>query len=95
MSEAITGLVEINVLMEGEYIMYMTIQEAAEYLAIPETEILKLIQSGKIRAVYDGEQYVINIDQLNTLKQRGYLFDDLYDYFCEPVPDEVYLREDR
>lgn len=81
--------------MEGEYIMYMTIHELSEYLGIPETEILKLIQSGKIRAVYDGEQYVVNIDQLNIhLKQLEYLRDELYDYMYEPVPDDAYLRED-
>ncbi len=74
--------------------MYVTIQELAEYLSVPETEILKLIHNGKIRAVYDGEQYVINKDQFDShLRQMGRYWEVLYDYLYEPVPNDTDLRD--
>jgi excisionase family DNA binding protein len=57
--------------------MYLTMQETAEYLELPEEFIRTLIKQKKIRAVFDGEQYIIYRDQFNhhmeqmkKLKQR-------------------------
>ncbi|MEH7465592.1 excisionase family DNA-binding protein, partial [Priestia megaterium] len=40
--------------------MYLTIKEAAEYLSFPEEYVQKLIQEGKVRAIFDGENYLLN-----------------------------------
>ena len=48
--------------------MYLTLKEAAEYLSLPEQYIQSLIQQGKIRTVFDGEQYVVNKEQFLVLQ---------------------------
>lgn len=45
--------------------MYLTVTETAEYLSLPEAYIKSLIQQKRIRALYDGEQYLIYKDQFN------------------------------
>ncbi len=39
--------------------MYLTIKETAEYTNLSEDYIKSLVQGGKIRAVHDGEQFLI------------------------------------
>lgn len=74
--------------------MYLTIKELAEYLSIPETEILKLIHNGKIRAVYDGEQYVVNKDQFDFhLRQMEHYKELIYDYLHEPDDLDMWDEE--
>lgn len=45
--------------------MYLTVKETAEYLSLPADFIKRLIQQKRIRALYDGEQYLIFKDQFN------------------------------
>ncbi|WP_312114947.1 excisionase family DNA-binding protein [Brevibacillus reuszeri] len=42
---------------------YLTVAETAAYLELPETFILEKISQGRIRAVHDGNEYLINKDQ--------------------------------
>lgn len=42
--------------------MYLTVKETADYLSMPETKVLSLILEGKIRAVHDGENFLVNKD---------------------------------
>ncbi len=50
--------------------MYLTIKETAEYLSMNEAVIEKLVQQRRIRAIHDGEQYLINKEQFTAhLKQ--------------------------
>lgn len=44
---------------------YLTVEETAAYLELPETFILEKIHQGKIRALHDGYEYVINKEQFN------------------------------
>lgn len=75
--------------------MYLTVAELAEYLSIPEVEIVKLIQARKIRAVFDGEQYVINKEQFNThLKQMEQYKAMINEYLNEPVPDDLDVKDE-
>ena len=46
--------------------LYITVEEAAEYLNLPKSYIEELIQQKKIRALFDGEQYLLNKEQFNT-----------------------------
>lgn len=45
--------------------MYLTIKETAEYLNFPEDFIKHLIKEKRIRALFDGEQFLINREQFN------------------------------
>lgn len=46
--------------------MYITVQEAAEYLGMPVSQVSKYILEGRIRAVDDGEQFMINKEQFKS-----------------------------
>lgn len=40
--------------------MYLTIKETAEFTSLPEEYVHNLVLTNKIRAVHDGQQYLIN-----------------------------------
>jgi len=43
--------------------MYITIPKAAEHLGMPVEQVTKYVLEGRIRAIHDGEQFMINQDQ--------------------------------
>ncbi|QGQ44202.1 excisionase family DNA-binding protein [Metabacillus sediminilitoris] len=75
--------------------MYLTIQETAEYLSLPEEQVKSLILQKKIRALYDGEQYLIYKDQFQThfeqLEKYKRLLDD---YMKEPIPEDIDVKDE-
>lgn len=50
--------------------MYMTLQQAADYLGMPISQVAKYIHEGRIRAVDDGEQFVINMNQFQNYHEQ-------------------------
>lgn len=75
--------------------MYLTVKEAAEYLSIPETQVEKLVFQRKIRAIHDGEQYLIYKDQFNThLKQVEKYKKLVEEIMNEPVPDDIDIKDE-
>lgn len=50
--------------------MYVTIKEIAEYLHLSPDYVFQQIKAGNIRAVYDGEQYLVNKDQFVTTREN-------------------------
>lgn len=46
--------------------MYLTISETAEYLGMPISQVTKYVLEGRIRAVDDGEQFLINKNQFKN-----------------------------
>jgi excisionase family DNA binding protein len=40
--------------------MYVTISELASYLELPEAYLLHQIKSGHIKAIFDGENHLVN-----------------------------------
>ena len=64
--------------------MYLTIKETAEYLSYPESYIESLVQQKRIRAIFDGQQYLINKDQFTTHLQQV----EKYREFVEEILNE-------
>jgi excisionase family DNA binding protein len=50
--------------------MYVTIKELAEYLHLSPDFVFQQIKAGKIRAVNDGDQYLVNKDQFTSTKDK-------------------------
>ncbi|MHC0038373.1 helix-turn-helix domain-containing protein [Pseudoneobacillus sp. C159] len=75
--------------------MYLTVKEAAEYLSISEATIEKLIQQKRIRALYDGEQYLIYKEQFNThlnqLEKYKLLVEEVLN---EPIPEDIDIKDE-
>lgn len=46
--------------------MYLNVKETAIYLSLPESFIMEKIREGKIRALHNGEEYLINKEQFNA-----------------------------
>ncbi len=50
--------------------MYVTINEIAEYLHLSPDYVFQQIKAGNIRAVHDGDQYLVNKDQFSTTREN-------------------------
>lgn len=75
--------------------MYLTVKETAEYLSMEEESINKLIQTKKIRAIFDGEQYLINKEQFSThLKQVEKYKELVEEILNEPIPEDIDVKDE-
>nr|WP_295972900.1 helix-turn-helix domain-containing protein [uncultured Bacillus sp.] len=75
--------------------MYLTVKETAEYLSLPEETINKLIAENKLRAVFDGEQYLLNKEQFHTyLKQMETYKEMVEEYLSEPIPEDRDIKDE-
>ncbi|WP_077324505.1 excisionase family DNA-binding protein [Virgibacillus siamensis] len=75
--------------------MYLTIKETAEYLELDEAKIRAFVLQGKIRAVYDGKQYLINKDQFSThLEQMEKYREMIQEYLREPLPEDIDVKDE-
>ena len=72
---------------KGMNALYITIEETAEYLNLPKSYIEELIQQKKIRALFDGEQYLVNKEQFNTHLEQMEKYKQLVEEILnEPIP---------
>ncbi|MFY2157061.1 excisionase family DNA-binding protein [Cytobacillus firmus] len=75
--------------------MYLTTKETAEYLSYPESYVESLIQQKKIRAIYDGEQYLIYKEQFNAhLKQVEKYRELVEGILNEPIPEDRDIKDE-
>ncbi|MBV7508339.1 excisionase family DNA-binding protein [Bacillus sp. sid0103] len=75
--------------------MYLTMKETAEYLSVPEATIKSLIQQKKIRALFDGEEYLIYKEQFNThLKQMEKYKQLIEEILNEPIPESIDVKDE-
>lgn len=75
--------------------MYITVKEAAEYLQMKESFIKGLIQEGEIRALFDGEQYLVNKEQFtHHLEQVEKLKKEYIEYMSEPIPEDMDIKDE-
>ncbi|MBG9448051.1 hypothetical protein ABE67_01385 [Cytobacillus firmus] len=75
--------------------MYLTIKETAEYLSYSESYVESLIQQKKIRAIYDGEQYLVYKEQFNAhLKQVEKYKELVEEILNEPIPEDRDIKDE-
>ncbi|AIM17078.1 MULTISPECIES: excisionase family DNA-binding protein [Neobacillus] len=75
--------------------MYLTVKETAEYLSISEKAVEKLVQQKKIRALFDGTQYLINKEQFNThLRQMEKYKQLVEEILNEPIPEDWDVKDE-
>lgn len=75
--------------------MYLTVKEAAEYLSLAEAAVEKLIQQKKIRALFDGSEYLIYKEQFNThLKQVEKYKQLVEEILNEPIPEDIDVKDE-
>ncbi|CAI6266318.1 excisionase family DNA-binding protein [Bacillus subtilis] len=75
--------------------MYLTIEETAEYTNLSEDYIKSLVLEGKIRAVHDGEQFLIYKEQFKThLKQLENYKALVQEILNEPIPEDIDVKDE-
>jgi len=75
--------------------LYLTIKETAAYLSIDEAVVESLIQKKKIRAIYDGSEYLIYKEQFAThlrqLEKYKHLVEEI---LSEPIPEDIDVKDE-
>lgn len=75
--------------------MYMTVPETAAYLSMPQEQITRYILEGRIKAVHDGEQYMVNTSQFEThFQQLELAKQQLEEWKATPIPDDVDIKDE-
>ncbi|AIF42486.1 excisionase family DNA-binding protein [Virgibacillus sp. SK37] len=75
--------------------MYKTIQETAEYLSMDIAKVSALVLEGKIRAIHDGNQYLINQDQFKTHFEDVEKYrQKIQEYLNEPIPEDIDVKDE-
>lgn len=75
--------------------MYLTIKETAEFLSFSETYVESLILQKKIRAIHDGEQYLIYKEQFNThINQMEKYKKVVEEILNEPIPEDIDIKDE-
>lgn len=75
--------------------MYLTVKETAEYLSLSEEAVAALIAQKKIRALFDGEQYLINKEQFHTYFEQMEKYKEMVEaYYSEPIPEDRDIQDE-
>lgn len=75
--------------------MYLTIKETADYLSLPETDVNRLVLQKKIRAVHDGEQFLIYKEQFKTHLEQLEKYKLLAaEWNNEPIPEDIDIKDE-
>jgi excisionase family DNA binding protein len=77
------------------FFMYVTIPELAEYLSMNEVRVKSLILQGKIRAIHDGKQYLVNKGQFTTYFEQVEKYKlMIQEYLNEPIPEDIDVKDE-
>lgn len=77
------------------FMMYVTVPELAEYLSMSESKVKSLVLQGRIRAIYDGEQYLVNKEQFSThFEQVEKYRMMIQEYLNEPIPEDIDVKDE-
>ena len=75
--------------------MYRTITETAAYLSMPEEQVNRYVLEGRIRAVHDGTQYLINTSQFEQhFEQLEVAKQELEEWLATPIPDDPDIKDE-
>lgn len=75
--------------------MYITIEETAEYLGMPIEQVTKYVLESRIRAVHDGEQFLINKNQFELyFKQLEIAKQQIAEWLSEPIPPHRDIKDE-
>jgi excisionase family DNA binding protein len=55
---------------KGDTKVYVTVKELANYLDLPEEYVIQQIRLGNVRAIFDGENYLLNQNQFLWHKEQ-------------------------
>lgn len=75
--------------------MYMTVQDTAAFLSMPEEQVQRYVLEGRIRAVHDGEQYMISASQFDShFQQLELAKQELEEWRATPIPEDIDIKDE-
>lgn len=75
--------------------MYKTVEETAKDLSMPVEQVMRYIYNGRIRAVHDGEQYLVNSGQFDTyFEQLERLKEEIEIWRNTPIPEDIDVKDE-
>jgi excisionase family DNA binding protein len=75
--------------------MYLTVKEIADYLSLPEMYIESLINERKIKAIHDGEQYLVNKENFQNYHEQMEAYRKLFEQWQnEPIPEDPDVKDE-
>jgi len=75
--------------------MYKTVEETAEDLSMPVDQVLHYIHNGRIRAVHDGEQYLVFSGQFDTYhEQLERIKEEIEIWRNTPIPEDIDVKDE-
>lgn len=75
--------------------MYKTVKEIANDISMSEKQVLRYIYEGKIKAVHDGEQFLVNSAQFDTyLKQLEQIKKEIEIWRNTPLPEDPDVKDE-
>ena len=75
--------------------MYKTIEETAKDLSMPVEQVMRYIHNGRIRAVHDGTQFLVNSAQFDTYhEQLERLKEEIDIWRNTPIPEDIDVKDE-
>lgn len=75
--------------------MYVTAEELAKYLNLTPEYIVDQIKKGNVKAVYDGETYLLNKDQFTWHKEQiKKRLEELRREEEEGIPEDIDVKDE-
>lgn len=75
--------------------MYKTVEETSKDLSMPEDQVMRYVLNGRIRAVHDGKQYLINSAQFDTFhEQLERLKEEIEIWRNTPIPEDIDVKDE-
>ena len=75
--------------------MYKTVEHTAVDLGMPQSQVLQYIYTGQIRAIFDGEQFLINSAQFDTYhEQLARIREEIEIWKNTPIPDDMDVKDE-
>ncbi|MBS7344408.1 MAG: excisionase family DNA-binding protein [Caryophanon sp.] len=74
---------------------YKNVEETAKDLGMPQSQVLKYIYEGRIKAVFDGEEFLINSGQFDTYyEQLERIKEEIEVWRNTPIPDDMDVKDE-
>ena len=75
--------------------MYKTVEDTAVDLGMPQSQVLQYIYNGQIRAVFDGEQFLINSAQFDMYhEQLARIKEEIEIWRNTPIPEDMDVKDE-
>jgi excisionase family DNA binding protein len=75
--------------------VYKTVSETAKDISMTEEMVLRYIYEGRIKAVHDGEQFLINSAQFETYhEQLKQIKEEIEFWRNTPIPEDIDVKDE-